>query len=235
MPVGAWVNGVLCGLGQTLDVQGQLMYTINVSANGPSKPGCGTLGQPVIFRIGSFAVATTAAWDNHRPMRLDLPALTQVFLPIVQMPAPTGCAIFASADVPKDIPDNLLTGISSTLFIPGPGVTIVDLSLNIDHLLHTYDRDLQITLVAPDNTSALVVDSVGEGGDNFIDTHLNDLALTPIISGTAPFTGSFRPDNPLSVFRNLNSAGVWTLVIVDRAARDTGTLYAWSLEVCNLP
>jgi subtilisin-like proprotein convertase family protein len=137
--------------------------------------------------------------------------------------------------VPKSIPDNLLAGVTSTLVIPAPGIQIVDLTLRIDDLRHPYDGDLQMTLIAPNGAvEALLVDRVGGSGNDFVGTRLNDALSLPFLAdGAAPFTGAFRPDNPLSTFRDLPSAGTWTLKIADRAPRDEGALYAWSLQVCD--
>jgi len=126
-----------------------------------------------------------------------------------------------------------LTGVDSTLVVPGPGLTVADVTLVIDQLDHNYVGDLQITLVAPDGTAVLVVDRVGGGGHNFFRTRLNDAFSAPIASGKAPFNGDFKPDNLLSAFRNLNSAGTWKLHLVDRAVGDEGRLVAWSLQICG--
>ena len=140
--------------------------------------------------------------------------------------------------MPKAIPDAISFStpgeVDSALIIPQPGVILTDLTVRIDQLLHTFTEDLQISLVAPDGREILIVDSVGGDGDNFISTRLNDSYPTPIVTGTAPFTGNFRPDNPLSQLRGRSSAGVWKLHIVDRGPDDTGTLNAWALEVCPL-
>ncbi len=155
---------------------------------------------------------------------------------------PAGCSLFASVDVPKAISDPTSANpisvpgeVDSVLVIPEPGVIIADLSVRLDRLLHTATGDLQISLMPPDGRTILIVDSVGGSGDNFINTHLNDRHLTPIVSGAAPFTGDFSPDNPLSQLQGLVSAGTWKLHIVDRRPADIGTLNAWTLEVCGSP
>jgi subtilisin-like proprotein convertase family protein len=165
-----------------------------------------------------------------------VPELHKVHLPLLSMaaPLPPGCTIYSSRDVPKSIPDNLMAGVTSALVIPAPGINIVDLTLRIDDLRHPYDGDLQITLIAPNGTTVLLVDRVGGSGNDFVGTHLNDALSLPLIKGgTAPFTGAFRPDNPLSTFRDIPSADTWTLKISDRAPRDEGALNGWSLQVCD--
>ena len=57
--------------------------------------------------------------------------------------------------------------------------------------------------------------NIGGSGANFTATVLDDEAATAIASGTAPFTGSFRPAQPLTVFDGQNPNGTWTLEIPD--------------------
>jgi subtilisin-like proprotein convertase family protein len=144
-----------------------------------------------------------------------------------------GCSLFGSSDVPKAIPDANLAGVDSVLVLPSPGFIITSAAVRIDRLTHTYDSDLQISLIAPTGLNILVADQVGLDGDNFLGTILNDTSSLPIVNGAAPFTGNFRPDNPMFQVNNLNSAGTWKLHVVDRVGGDVGSLNAWSLEVCR--
>jgi hypothetical protein len=80
----------------------------------------------------------------------------------------------------------------------------------------------------------------GGTGENFTDTVFDDEATTPISGGSAPFTGSFRPEGALSDLDGIPAAGTWILEITDDAGGDTGELVAWSLNlttesgpVCN--
>jgi hypothetical protein len=70
-------------------------------------------------------------------------------------------------------------------------------------------------------------------GQSFTNTILDDEAATPITSGTAPFSGSYRPTGVLSALDGESSAGVWRLRISDNLYGDTGSLDAWSLELCG--
>jgi subtilisin-like proprotein convertase family protein len=119
------------------------------------------------------------------------------------------------------------------LVLPAPGFSITSLAVRVDHLSHTYDSDLQISLIAPTGLKILVTDQVGVDGDNFLGTILSDAGSLPIVDGAAPFTGNFRPDNPLFQVNHLNSAGTWKLHVVDLFGGDTGSLNAWALEVCR--
>jgi len=107
------------------------------------------------------------------------------------------------------------------------------------HLLHTFDADLDISLVGPDGTTIDLTSDNGGGADNFgtscgARTTFDDASPTAITAGVAPFAGSFRPETPLAAFNGKSGAaanGTWTLRIVDDLAGDIGTLQCWSLTI----
>ncbi|MEA2234029.1 MAG: hypothetical protein QOD83_3845 [Solirubrobacteraceae bacterium] len=125
------------------------------------------------------------------------------------------------------IPDNNPTGASSNLTLSGVGV-LKDLDVRVN-VTHTFDADVEIGLRAPDGTTIPLVLRRGGTGDNLVDTDLDDEAASEIAAGSAPFTGSFRPEAPLSTFDGRNANGTWTLIVVDAAPADTGTLNSWRL------
>ncbi|MDO8586327.1 MAG: S8 family serine peptidase [Armatimonadota bacterium] len=130
-----------------------------------------------------------------------------------------------STDVPKSIPD--LSTVTSTLTISDPDC-IQDLNVKLK-IIHTWDSDLDVYLIHPDGTRVELFTDVGVSGDNFTDTVLDDEAATSITLGTAPFTGTYRPEGTLSSFDGKPAAGQWTLEITDDTASDTGTLQSWCL------
>jgi subtilisin-like proprotein convertase family protein len=128
------------------------------------------------------------------------------------------------------VPINDLAISNSFIDVPSPGTSILDLNVLIN-LTHTWDSDLDISLIGPDGTRVLLSDNRGGSGDNFTNTVFDDSAVTPISAGAAPFTGTFRPDQPLSGFNNRLSAGRWTLEVNDQAGGDVGTILNWSIVV----
>jgi len=96
---------------------------------------------------------------------------------------------YASADVPVAIPD-LGTAVS-TLTIPS-SVLVADLDVELD-ISHTYDGDLAAVLVSPGGTRVTLFSDVGNGGDDFTDTFLDDEAPTAVSAAYAPFTGRYQP------------------------------------------
>ncbi len=135
---------------------------------------------------------------------------------------------FTSADVPKTLAD--LTKVTSTLAVSGvPGRTAdVNVTLNITH---TWDDDLSVFLISPAGTRVELFSRVGASGKNFTFTTLDDQAATPITSGTAPFSGSYRPTGSLAAVNGQDPNGTWTLEVNDDVSGDTGTLQGWSLTM----
>jgi subtilisin-like proprotein convertase family protein len=118
---------------------------------------------------------------------------------------------FNSTDVPKSIPDNNATGITSTRSVTGDGnVGSLTLSLNITH---TFIDDLVVTLISPEGTSFIVSNLQGDGTANLV---INNLSV--------------------SAFNGHVAAGTWKLKVQDLVADDVGTLNSWSLTIvgnCN--
>jgi len=114
---------------------------------------------------------------------------------------------FTATDVPKAIPDNNATGITSTVPVVGHGtVAAFTLSLNITH---TFRGDLLVTLTSPAGLTATVFNGVAnDATDNLI-----------LVNASS------------TVFNGQVAAGNWKLKVVDRAAQDVGTLNSWSFHI----
>jgi subtilisin-like proprotein convertase family protein len=138
---------------------------------------------------------------------------------------------YASTDVGQKIRSPKT--ITSELPIPD-SLVVGDVNVVLD-ITHTWDADLDVFLISPSGTRVELFTSVGGSGDNFIDTRLDDEADTSITSGSAPFTGSFRPEGFLGDFDGEDAQGTWTLEVTDTAAKDSGILVGWSLEVTHDP
>jgi Zn-dependent metalloprotease len=121
-------------------------------------------------------------------------------------PPPTG-QVFNSTDVPKSIPDNNTTGVTSVLNVPaGVSQTKVTVSVNISH---TFRGDLEISLISPDNKTRVLSNRQGGSADNFV------LANSDVSSS---FVGS-------------PGSGQWKLKVRDLAAIDVGTINSWSVTL----
>ncbi len=150
------------------------------------------------------------------------------------------------AGPPADIPDIDPAGTSVPIEVRGVG-PVSDLTFSIDGsacstdpgsptvgIDHTYDADLAGTLTAPDGTAVRVFNRVGAQGRNFCQTVFSDAASRPIqavLAEEAPFTGSWRPTEPLSAFDGRSADGTWRFSVSDAAPADVGSIRAVSLHV----
>jgi subtilisin-like proprotein convertase family protein len=138
-----------------------------------------------------------------------------------------GGLIFVSSDVPDSVTDHDTT--VSVLQVD-TSFTISDLDVQLN-ILHTYDDDLWLALVSPQNDTVVLSAYRGEDGENYTNTIFDDEATTPIGEGTPPFAGSFVPEEPLSVLDGQNVQGTWRLLVYDAAFGDEGELVSWEIHV----
>jgi hypothetical protein len=107
---------------------------------------------------------------------------------------------------------------------------LVAVEVIVDTVYHTADGELEFTISHAGVTDTIIYQTGGDG-DNFIGTTLSDMANLKLNEGTSPFSGEFKPHNPLSVFGGIDGNGEWTLSIYDGANGNTGILQAWGLKL----
>jgi hypothetical protein len=89
MEVTAWISGNSCGRAETMAVGGQVVYAINVLAEGDGEDdrgtaaGCGAPGREVTFRVDSRLMEPRVAWDISRLWEVTLQPGWPVYLPLV--------------------------------------------------------------------------------------------------------------------------------------------------------
>lgn len=139
---------------------------------------------------------------------------------------------YAATDLPLQVPpgdpDSAGTTVSTIHVADDFVVQDVNVQLNIEH---TFDADLQVVLIAPDGTRVELFSGIGNAGDNFTDTILDQQAEHSITDSDAPFTGTYQSAEDLSIFNGQHSLGAWQLEITDNAAGDSGTLLSWSVTL----
>lgn len=140
---------------------------------------------------------------------------------------------YVAAGLPVNIPDNDDSGAIASIDISDVNIVIdVDVKVSISH---TYDTDLVIYLIGPDDTAVLLVSRrpTDGGGVNFTDTVFDDQATTPISTvsfAQNPYTGSYVPEQPLAAFAGKVVSGTWRLRVVDAASVDVGTIDEFELS-----
>ena len=136
---------------------------------------------------------------------------------------------FASSGSPISIPDDNPAGATGTISVAQAAV-VQDVNVTVN-VTHTYDGDLALSLITPANANVFLSQNRGGSSNNYTATVFDDEAANPIGSGAPPFTGTFRPETPLSVADGLSSSGSWRLKAVDNAAQDVGTIDSWTLRL----
>jgi subtilisin family serine protease/subtilisin-like proprotein convertase family protein len=136
---------------------------------------------------------------------------------------------YSSSNVPLPINDNAT--FTSNLPISGNGGTVSSVRVTIN-ITHTWLADLDIALISPTGTRVVLVADQGSDGNNYTNTVFDDgaAATVPTSATGAPFTGSYRPNSPLSAVGGQAIDGTWKLEVTDDAGSDTGTLNSWSLN-----
>lgn len=145
---------------------------------------------------------------------------------------------FSSGGVIAPIPD-----VSSVEVPISVAITAVVADVNVRvRLNHSYDADLVIDLVHPDGTIVNLASNRGSSSDNYGSgaascagtfTIFDDSAATAISAGSAPFAGTFRPEQLLSTLTGKPTQGTWKLRVTDTAAIDTGFVYCVQLDIAS--
>lgn len=133
------------------------------------------------------------------------------------------------------IPDQNTTGIESPMTVTSSGTAVEIISVEIDSISHTWDADLNIKLVAPDNSTITLANGVGGSGDAFSHTIFSKNATNVIGTtgnNTAPFTGTYAPQQ---AFTNLTGTanGTWKIKVIDAYAQDTGSIWGWKITLAS--
>jgi subtilisin-like proprotein convertase family protein len=141
--------------------------------------------------------------------------------------------VYRSVNVPRAIPDNNVTGVTSVLRAT-QAATVQRLAV-LFSATHTWDSDLGFYLITPSATSLDISSGNGGSGDNYTSTVLDTTCVPAVTSGTAPFTGCYWPETTFATFTGTAAAGLWSLRVADTTGGDTGNLVSWALVLCATP
>jgi subtilisin-like proprotein convertase family protein len=99
-------------------------------------------------------------------------------------------------------------------------------------ITHTNSADLAVALRSPKGTQVPLFTVGQASGKNLAHTRFADhITTTPLVSGAAPYIGTYRPVGNLADFQGQPVSGTWTLIITDSVGGESGTLIAWGLRV----
>jgi subtilisin-like proprotein convertase family protein len=218
------VSGTLIGAGLTFTEPSSAWDDLEAGATGAGDaPFAGRLSSGASCGADAEATLSLSSDQGAQAVPLTLPTgepQSPVVVPSTHSPA-------------LPIPDDNAAGTASTLQVLNPG-RVKDLNVRINGITHGHVGDLRIDLTGPDGTTVRLLDHPGgpdNGGDNLTGTVFDDEAATSISSGSAPYSGRFRPQNDqLSRFDGKPRQGAWTLRVRDLSEVNTGTLGGWGTE-----
>ena len=191
--------------------------------------------------LTSFEISTAPTFACGTPISLTLVVTSAQNTSTLKFVLPSGVAqtpIQFSNSAIVTITNNLPTGTNSTILVSNLNSTLQKVTVSVS-LDYPQDKDLTLKLIGPDGTTAILSKTNGGTGQNygfdcFTNTVFDDAAGNLIDFGSAPFLGSFRPDQPLAVFTGKSGAalnGLWKLNVVDQGTGSVGTLQCWSLTL----
>jgi subtilisin-like proprotein convertase family protein/F0F1-type ATP synthase assembly protein I len=208
----------------TVNTPGQ--YTVTVMSGN----NCVGTSQPVTVTVNTITVTPTAS--STSVCEGTNVQLNATVAPVQYSNVPVD---FLNNTV-YSIPDNNTTGVSSPVTVSGISPATISASTFVSvkvNITHTYDGDLILYLISPSGNQIRLSNQRGGAGDNFVNTFFSPAATTPIAQGTAPFTGTFLPDESFSLL-TANVNGTWNLRVADVASVDVGTINNWTLRLNTL-
>jgi subtilisin-like proprotein convertase family protein len=224
----------------------------NASSTFPSIPGLGGSGSndvPYAFTLSSGLACGTVAKFNLKASYSNGSLSPQNFAINVQSGKPNGTPTQSSYTGPvTPIPDGVPAGVNVPLSVSGFPSALAKLAFSIDGstcttatgattvgIDHSWVGDLIAKLTSPSGTTVMLFSRAGgelNSSNNFCQTVLDDSASSSIqnvLPSDAPFTGTFKPAQPLAGFNGEDPNGTWVLNVSDNASFDTGNVRAFSL------
>ena len=205
--------------------------TVSVTADDDGTYASGTLCTVTISAAGSGVCVGTVPASGKVYVRVSTTSTSGAGYQLLV----TGGLTFTSTDVPKEIlegpgPVGEFQWAKSTLPVTGLATAISKVTVKLS-IAHPYDSDLWLVLRAPSGTLVTLSRLSGGSGHDYTDTVLDDAAATSISAAVAPFTGSFRPYEPLSALAGEDANGIWELRVADLYVGNAGSITGWSIEL----
>ena len=182
-------------------------------------------------------VNSAAAGQTPTPGSFNPSQVLSITGPLGSITAPQS---FTSSDVNVQIPAATSptapgTKTSSVTISSDNTLQIADITVELS-IASTSDSALTAVLVAPNGTTIPLFSGVGGfSGNSFINTVFDDSAETAINTGTAPFTGSYKPEYTLNSatltsLQGMIADGTWQLELTNSTGT-APTLDTWSLSI----
>lgn len=142
----------------------------------------------------------------------------------------------------------------STINVSGRTGVVTKVTVTLDGFSHIFPDDVDVMLVAPNETSAIILSDVGgEFTTENVNITLDDAAATALPDESLIGSGTYRPTNfepgdsfvspapstsantALSVFNGINPNGDWKLYVFDDNDFDGGRIDKFTLTIQTAP
>ncbi len=144
------------------------------------------------------------------------------------------------------IPDSPAAAVEVPFVVSGITGNVGEVTFSL-YLTHTWVGDLDVTLVAPDNSTVTLAHLINGGNIGKTDgstpafgtscgtyTVFADAGTATIQTQTSanlPLVGTFKPSSPLSAFNGKTANGTWKVRFQDLGAGDTGSFQCGVLSI----
>lgn len=229
--------GIVSGVSATLSSASPGVVVTQPFSTYPNLPANGRRTNDTAFQI-STSPALPCGTNIDLLLTVQTATNGSFTVPVRMFTGAAGSALRFNRTGDQAIPD--LGALDSTITVSGIAAPVHHIVISL-HLSHTVNDNLDISIEDPDGTSVLLssdnggtLDDYGTSCADGDRTIFNDSAVTSITSASAPFRGTFRPEQPLSAFRGKFGSdvnGTWHLRIADDTAGGLGTLHCWSILV----
>ncbi len=142
----------------------------------------------------------------------------------------------------------------SVINVSGQTGVVTKVTVTLTGFSHTFPDDVDILLVAPNGTSAIIMSDVGNGfPTQAVNITLDDAAAANLPDEAQITSGTYKPTNieagdqfvapapnssantALSTFNNLDPHGAWSLYVIDDSEGDSGSITNFSLTIQTGP
>jgi subtilisin family serine protease/subtilisin-like proprotein convertase family protein len=181
--------------------------------------------QMVLARLRASATLPSSLAGKVAAGRLDLGRMLSVSPPpappVVPPPPPAAAPDrrwYPAPAMPRPIQDRRTTRID---LVVNDDFRVADVAVQL-RVTHGRTSDLSIRLVAPDGRAVTLFNRRGPGAN--LAATFDDRSAAGLASAAAPFPGTYRPEQPLGLFRGMNARGVWSVQVFDLADGATGSV-----------
>ena len=237
IPIMNKLAGIVSGISATLSSTNPGVTITQPSSTYPNLPASGMRTNDTPFQI-STSPALVCGTNIDLVLTVTTATNGTFSVPITVFTGTAGTAQRFNRTGDQTIPD--LGTLDSTIVVSGIATPVHHVVVSL-HLSHATDDNLDISLRAPDGTTVVLSSdnggSLNDYGTSCADadrTTFSDTGILPITAATAPFRDTFRPEEPLSIFRGKFGGevnGTWHLLVTDDTASGLGTNHCWSIII----